>query len=305
MNSIPLKTQVDILGLSLAAWTERYGAGIRDGKTTYGGRFMSKDQAFMKSGNPNADLKTSDAQRLVNEIHLYEHPEVSKEPAFLKEVLAKRLAYLDYKGSEEITQYAKRHLRCFGLSPHVLVDTPDFRAIAFNLEGGMGGTVLAFPNKVDWVNHPRKHLLAVDLIEQHFGALMVFIQTAVEESSQRVVLLGHGLGGAIAQLVAVWAVEFIDSINLYSPAPIPVELAQQFASRSAANAEPLVSIYYHTHDNIPDPVGSGILQGETFVFRSSFNGDNRRSEDLLLLNPNTGVTRVYEVAKKYAQRQQY
>jgi pimeloyl-ACP methyl ester carboxylesterase len=304
MTPSNLELQVNLLGLSLAAWKERYPAGVRDGKKTMGGRFISKAQAFDMQSNPASQLNDSDAARLASEIYLYEHPEISRSPEFFFEVLAKRLSYLNYGDDSEISQFAKAYLRDYGVYPELLIDGDGFRAIAFRV-GNKKRSILAFPGMVDWPNHPSRNALAVDQLEAHFPTIMAFLQDAVSVAGNKTILLGHGLGGAIAQLVAAWGVDLVDSIYLYSPAPIPTEVAQQFSMKSDYNEEPLVSIYYHTHDNIPHPVGTSILKGYTCVFRSNFNGDSRDSEKLLLLNPNTGVVKVPDVAAKYADRQNY
>jgi hypothetical protein len=245
----------------------RYPSGaVVDGKPV-GGQFMPKDSPFSRE---EVDQKPA-SDRLVEK---NKNDLLAEEIAFastkeqVHEVLARRLAYtIDEERLPKATNAF--------LKKHKIKHLGTIR----NKETGFSAVLLqqGKTSFVDFVGtNPRslKDLksdagpeIGRDQFEANRSDILEFIKKE-KERGQKVTLIGHSLGGALAQITASEFPFIVDEVEVYNPPGITVSTQKKFIE---SNRNIPVTIHIHGRDPV-SRAGKKLIPGQIKYYKTTKPG---------------------------------
>jgi serralysin len=215
------------------------------------------------------------------------------------EILAKEIVYVfdNHKFDKSVDEFlhskgyvvdqffneSNSGFRTFGLLPIAAYQSP---ILVF------GGTSKAIDDIAN--NHPKG--IGFNQFLEHQDAISTWLTKVTQTTRQKSDIVGHALGGAIAQVVATELIDRVRQVVTFSSPGTSHEIATQFLQNGGAN---LTVTHYIIDGDIISLAGEAFIAGKVILhcftdraIKPFHNLDSPKKTGRLLSNPPSGLTQT-------------
>ncbi|KJH69816.1 lipase family protein, partial [Aliterella atlantica] len=215
------------------------------------------------------------------------------------EILAKEIAYIF--DNPEFNKPVNEFFSNIGYVLDRVFSAPDIEFRAFGLlpSGGERSPILVLrgTNKaIDDIARDCRKAIGLSHFVKYQNELATWLIHAAQITHQKVVVIGHCLGGAIAQIVATELLDWIEEVVTFSSPGTSRDIAAKFIQHGGANLD---VTHYIIDGDIISLAGEAFIAGKVIVqcFRDRFlnplhNIDARQPFWRLLSNPPFGLAQT-------------
>lgn len=214
------------------------------------------------------------------------------------EILAKEIAYVF--DNPELEKTVNEFLHTTGYVLHRAFNAPHIGFRAFGLLPIVAGTpilVLGGTNKaIDDIAGDRTRALGLKQFIEYQYEIAAWLLDTTQITQQKSVIVGHALGGAIAQIVATELIDWIGEVVTFSSPGTSREIADKFLQHGGAS---LPVTHYIIDGDIISLAGEAFIAGKVVVqcfsdraLNPLHNLDARQKVWRLLSNPPLGLTQT-------------
>ncbi len=213
------------------------------------------------------------------------------------EILAKEIAYVF--DNPEFEKTVNEFLHTTGYMLHQAFNAPHMGFRAFGLLPTVAGRppilVLRGTNKaIDDIAGDRTRALGLKQFIEYQHKIAAWLLDTTQITQQKSVIVGHALGGAIAQIVATELIDWIGEVVTFSSPGTSHEIVAKFLQHGGAS---LTVTHYIIDGDIISLTGEAFIAGKVImqcfsdrILNPLHNLDARQKVWRLLSNPPLGLT---------------